>query len=212
MPGVAAPLHAAALTAWRTVAAVVVLTAVGPAAAMLLDRGLATATLPALPTFAATAACRAVGSAGTPQHFDCGGVMVAAAVRALPARSGPEAVRAALPAAGERDADRVIHGALTVAGQRWRLREVIEPGAITATALFLAGRPRSEGFATRLDLAWRSVFGGGGRPVVASLVLTVPSLAQAETREATLRLLEDFLAAQTKPLAAAAEASAAATP
>ena len=211
-PAEAAPPQAGALTAWRTVAAALAVAAVGPAAAILLDRASAAAPLPALPSFEATAACRAVDPAGAVRHFACGGATLAAAVRVLPARATPAAVRAALPSSGAHDAERVIHGVLTAAGQRWRLLEVVDPGSMTATALFLGGRPRADGFATRLDLAWRSVFGGAGRPVAVSVVLTAPDLARPEARDAALRVLDDFLAAQTKPLAAVAEASAAATP
>ncbi len=200
------------LRAWGAMAAAMVLAAVGPATAALLDRGPATAPTTAVPGYAATAACSAVDPAGPAQHFDCGSDTLTATVRVLPTRSGPAQVRAALPAGGADESEQVVHGMLTAAGQRWRVLEVTNTGRVTATASFLDGRPLAGGFAARLDLAWRSVFGGPGRPVVMSVVLSVPSLARPEAREAAMRLLDDFLAAQAPLLAAAAEASTAATP
>ncbi len=206
-PDDAAPPSRGTLAAWRATATALVLAAIGPAAAAQLDRGLAAEPLPALPAFAAAGGCRAVDPPGALRHFDCDGMTLAASVQALPAGSGPAAVRAALAASGERDAEDVTRGTLTAAGLRWHLVETASPARVSASIAFADGAPSAGGLAARLQLGWDSIVGGGS-PVVLVATLSPPSLAQPQARAAAQQRLEEFLAGQPTLIAAAARASA----
>ena len=79
---------------------------------------------------------------------------------------------------------------------------------VTATAAWVDGQPDPGGLSGRLRLAWDSI-AGGGRPSVLVAVALYPGLQlSAEQREATQRVLRDFLHAQAPLLTAAAAATA----
>jgi exosortase A len=193
------------------------LAALGPVAAAALNRPVATAGL-RLPGFAASADC--VSLDDTPaaeQHFSCHGIRLVASLRVLPPHAAPAVLRAArAQATGERDAADAVTSTLELDGQnldphvprRWRLVELSEPDRLTATAVWIDGVPDPGGLAARLRLAWESVVGGGGPPVLVAIALYPPPLARAEQREQVQHMLENFIAAQAPLLTAIAQATA----
>ena len=204
----AAPAHRAApppkpIVAWAAVAAVALLAATAPTLAALLDRRAAAGPVPTLPGFTAAGTCRAIDPPGPVRHFDCAGSELTAAVRALPAGSGPAALAAALQTAVPRSAvEADVQGPLAVGGVTWRLAETLTPARLVATLAFIDGAPGRGGLAMRLRLA-RDGFGGGGGAVVLAASITPTVLTQAARQAFT-----EFLAGQATLLAAAARASA----
>ena len=175
----------------------------GPGAAALLARGAAPPSLPDL-RLAAPAGCtaeaQAVAGGRAAQAFHCGGETLAVAVAGFSARASPALLFAArAEAAGESGTADVSAGPLPIPGSAaaWRLVETEEPTRLTATALWIDGRPATGGLADRRRLALASL-GSLGRPPVLVSVGVAPRaspLPRGE-RERLVGLLAAFIAAQ----------------
>ncbi len=202
----AAPTQGVAALPWPALLAVLLAAALGPLAALALDRG-RTAPALALPGFVAAPGCVAAGDG-----FRCAGMALTLRAQALPAGVSPARLAAALLAAAPtRGAEDVTTERLEVPGvvpQMWRLVTVSEPPLLAASAVLLDGAPAPDGLGLRLRLARDGVLGGGGPPVLVTATLTPPALTGPGQRAAVVAVLRDALAAQGPTLRAAAAASA----
>ena len=214
----ASPAPPRPATAWGAMVAALLLAAVAPAGAALLDRPQPVPPL-ALPAFTAGAACIAApGPAAAPdaaartQSFDCGGARLVAGVRILPPRSGPAALKAAmLDATGERGLEDVQEDRLAVPGvtpASWRVVNLAQPPRLVAVAAYVHGAPAQGGLAGRFRLAWDGLTGQGGPAIVVSAAIDLPDPPTPPAAEAALTALQDFLHAQADALAAIGRATA----
>ena len=152
------------------VAAVLVLSGLGPALALAFNR-LAVMDMPEPAHFATLPpGCQAVAT-GSPMErsYACpDGVLLR--VRQFGPRAGSGLVQAELQS-GERvmDGDEVEHATLNVPGGAWRMSSMPLPERAVASALWLDGRPSPGGLRDRFRLALASLGGGGGAPAVTTL-------------------------------------------
>ena len=98
-----------------------------------------------------------------------------------------------------------------LAPSRWRLVEVHapddmpgrhEPDHMTASAVWVDGRPDTGGLAARLRLAWESIAGGGTAPVLVAVTLSPPTLGRSDQRDQARQTVRHFLQAQAPLIAA----------
>lgn len=199
--------------AFRAAAAMVVLAAVGPAAAAELDRVGARQVAASLPEFAPDVACAPSGAAqlqdapgGVPariagQAFRCDGQTLLFRVEVFSPRASASALFAEQRRlAGEIGVSDVSVRPLSLdrpTTRSWRLVETEDPYRAAATSLWVDGRPAQGGLATRLAQARNSLLGSGFAPVLAVVAFdpAAPGLSLGAQRRAPA-LLQAFLDAQ----------------
>ncbi len=190
-------------------AVVVLVAAIGPAAASVLDRSAGAA--PAV-RLALGGACReAAPGRDAPgllvRTIACGGHRLTVRVQAFPARTDPGQIvsaenRVSAPLGAE---DTVTHG-LAVAGAApgtWRIVLSQMPDRTVAVALWVGGRPSGTGLAMRLGQARASLLGGSA---AASVLATVePAATDAATAMQALRAFFEAEPDVTSALSRAAQ-------
>jgi len=162
--------------------ATVVLAAIGPAAAMVLNRG-AGMELPAnMQPITFTGACvsdparpieqsEGIGRLWT-EHLKCGAVAFTLRLEVFPPRTTPNRIIAELRNLGGDPGAEVTTVAYlaTPASQRtWRIVETEKPSLTVASSLWIDGHPTQTTFDMRMARAWASVFGSKYAPVAISL-------------------------------------------
>lgn len=210
-PAPATPMPAPGLVpSLGTAALAALLAAAGPLAADELDRTGPAPSL-ALPGFVGTDACTPDGPpTATEAHFTCRGLPLTATLRILPPHAPPAALRTArAEATGEHDAADAVTSSLTAAGLTWRTVEMLEPPRLSATAAWIDGKPDPGGLTSRLRLAWNSIAGPGTPAILVGASLQPQPLLNNDDRDAATALLQSFLNAQTKLLAAIPHATTA---
>ena len=190
---------------------VVAVAALGPAAAMALDRNAGVARLAAVPALVAPEGCQvspggdaaADAAAGRAVFaFDCDGRAWIATIQALPARSAGSALstvrrRLSAPEAS----DDMAVGALPDA-PGWQLIITREPSQVGGIAVWIDGRPAGGGLAQRLRQARNSILGASHEPLVIAVSHRSPrELADRETKALTAELSR-IVAAQSALAAA----------
>ena len=140
------------------VVCVLLLSGLGPAVALALDRRGAAVEPLAADQSVTLPGCQAVArSSASDQTFACqAGVFVR--MRRFGPRAGAGLVQAELQA-GDRtmDGDEVDHATLSVPDGTWRLSSMREPSRAAASAVWMAGRPSAGGLRDRLALALASL-------------------------------------------------------
>ncbi|MBR0651049.1 exosortase [Roseomonas terrae] len=175
--------------------------------------GMAAALVLLLPAAAQAAATRLNGTAAPPgmlavaltapagcvardEALHCERTVATARLLVFAPHSGWSAVTAARRQASGAD-DLALTFVLHADDGAWRLRSAAERRAWVATLASLDGEAVDDGLATRVRQAWRSLAGGGGRPVLAILDLhSASDIAPERAR----RLSAAILAAQSPPL------------
>ncbi len=184
----------------------ILLAAIGPAGASLLDHAAAGAQLASTPAFLAAPGCVA-GPAGRETaarwvaHFTCAGSPLLVTAEAQPTRATPDRILHAERAlAGEEVADDASYGALRLArgpAHDWLLVETTDPAQTTALAVWIDGQPSPGGLRTRLRQAWASIAGAAHPPVVVAVALPAATTRLTpEAASAARALLAAFLEAQ----------------
>ncbi len=198
----------------RIVAAAVIailLTAIGPASADLLNRAASGQAVVVDPRFAPAPGCielpspppaRADGVTSIAHRFGCGENLLTVTTTTLPPRANPGAVLAAMRRrSGELDAEDETTGVLHVPGLTpgaWPMVQTSHPARLTAMVLWADGAPVQGGMAFRLAQAWRSVVGATHAPVLVAVSLDpTEEHPQAARVQAMRHAIATFLAAQT---------------
>ena len=171
-------------------ALVVVVAAIFPLLALQIDHAAAATRLAAPAHFPG---CRPADSAagfpvlavagGALAHFTCADGTLALTVALFPPRSDPRLVLDAERVLSERDANEAEIRTFRVHGtdpQSWVLVAIPAPPAVTASALWIDGRPATSDLRSRLRLAMHSLLGGTHAPLVVSLKMVGPPRAAAE--------------------------------
>ncbi len=202
-PGTRRLLFAAVLAA--------VFACIGPATSAWLDRSTRAVSAMPAPVFTAIPGCRptSLGNfAATPdtavQQFACSTWQLTVTVQAFPPRSNPaRVITAQRLATGEAGGyDETVVSSLQVPGIQpgnWRLVLTGEPARVTATALWVDGKPAAGGLAGRLTMARNSLAGSAYAPMLVTVAMQFPrpQLTSSDEQYAQ-RLIRAFLAAQGK--------------
>jgi hypothetical protein len=196
-------LFAAALAA--------VFATIGPFTSAWLDRSAKAASAIPAPVFTTLAGCRPMSLAAfatapdvATQRFVCPVGELTATVQAFPPRSNPARVitaqRLATGEAGGND-DTVV-SSLQVPGMEpanWHLVLTSEPARVTATALWIDGKPATGGLAGRLAMARDSLAGSTYAPMLVTVTMQLPRQQMSSNDEQfAQRVIRAFLAAQGK--------------
>ena len=202
-PGMRRLLFAAALTA--------IFACIGPLTSAWLDRSAQAASLMPAPVFAAGGGCRPAspGAFVTPpdvavQRFICPTGQLTATVQAFPPRSNPASVLATQrQATGESSGnDDTVVSSLEVPGSEpasWHLVLTNEPARVTATALWIDGKPATGGLSGRIAMAHDSLAGSAYAPMLVTVTMQFPrpQLTSSDQQYAQ-RVIRAFLVAQGK--------------
>ena len=161
------------------------------------------------PALQAAAGCRSAGPAvSQPQgsrsveNFSCGPLTLSVTVQAFSTRTNPAAIGTARRELSREGAtDEMEVGSIAVPDGdigSWRLVIGNNPATMTATRLWIDGRPSRGGLGERIQQARSSIEGARAAPVLVAVALQFPggTLSIAE-RERAQRLLTAFLVAQT---------------
>ena len=200
--------------AFAAVICAAVLAAIGPAAAMLLDRRAErTAVAATAPAFAPVPDCTPAASEPVPAasgiwqaaaRFSClqpgGRVILTATVQAFAPASNPGQVEQGRRAAtGEFASSESETSTLRVktAPGTWRMLDLTEPDAVVASSTWIDGDPALGGLRGRLRQALGSVTGAGLAPVVVTVAARAETggLAYGQRRQAR-QLIGAFLESQ----------------
>ncbi len=188
-PGFASPKPS---RLWGTLALLLGLAALAPAAASVLDRRgeVMTAALPQPGPFAQ---CRPDGTAGAGaagRHewgFLCAGDTLRLRVTLFAPRINPGAIGQMLRGlTGELSAEDVAYSTLARDDTAtWRLATTTVPDRLVAFAEWIDGTPAQGGLAQRMALAWNSVFGAKAAPLVVTMTETAATarLSEAQRRQ-----------------------------
>ena len=206
--------------AWAA-AAVVLLLAIGPTAAMLLARHVTPALFTQALAFAPPPGCTAdpapapaMPAQRVTTTLSCAGQPLVVTVEAFPRRSTANSlVRERRRITGELTAEEATVAALPVSKAEngdWSIVHTTGPARTVAVASWIGGAPAQSGMAGRMNQARDSLFGTAYAPVLITAALESPKrLAPAEQQEANA-LLRRFVDAQTDltaRVAAAAESA-----
>ena len=187
---------------WVPAAFVMLLSAAGPVAAMVLDQGALAGFAPPVPRLAVrgctvgpSPSAIPPGGVGTVVSLDCGAAgPFTLLIELFPARSNPVSLQGAVHGAtGEADAFDATTSVLHVPGgtpPAWRLVETSEPARVTAVATWIDGRPAQGGLIGRIVQARDSLFGASHAPV---LVALARDAAKARLSPAELRAIVDSM-------------------
>jgi exosortase/archaeosortase family protein len=201
----------------------IVLTAIGPASAGLLERAANSEEMTVDPQFALAPGCTELAPpplahgdvVTTVSHrFECGETILTVTTTTLPPRANPGAVLAAMRRrSGELDAEDATSGVLHVPGLTpgaWPMVQTDKPTRLTAMVLWADGMPARGGMAFRLAQAWRGIAGAAHAPVIVAVSIDPGEEHLAAARLQALRhSIVTFLAAQTNLGAQIAALSAA---
>jgi exosortase A len=181
----------------------------GPATAAWLDRAAERpVTLPP-PNFATVHECWPASIAPvTPapgiavQNYTCTAGRLTVTVQAFPPRSNPARVIAAERAATGEDSEEALVSALQAPGdgpETWRLVMTSDPARVTATALWIDGKPASGGLARRIAMARNSLAGSAYAPMLVSIGTQFPhSHLMNGEGEKVVGMIRAFLMSQPK--------------
>ena len=163
-------------------AAAVLLSAIGPAAAAVLNGRTGTELPASLRPIVFTGACITDQSRTTEQHdgggkawvehLKCGQEAYTLRIDVLPPRTTPAAIIAAWRALSGEAGGEVANTSYvaTPSGSRtWTILEFGMPAGMVGVSLWIDGRPAQQSFALRMHQAWASVFGSNYAPVLISL-------------------------------------------
>jgi exosortase A len=163
-------------------AAAVVIAAIGPAAALVLNSGSGNDLPSTLQPITFTGACTSdparpvektekVGRIWT-EHLKCGAVGFTLRLEVFPPRTTPNHIIAELRTlAGDPSAEiSTVAYLSTPEGPRtWRIVDTEKPSTTSASSLWIDGKPAQMTFDMRVHRAWASVFGGNYAPVAITL-------------------------------------------
>ncbi len=205
----------------RASLAVIVLLAIGPAAALLLTRQLTPARLTEIPSFAAPSGCVADNGsvAGQPAQqatatFLCADQRLIVTVQAFPRRSTADSLlRERRRITGELSAEEVVLTALPTSRTEngdWSLIHTAGPARATAVASWTDGAPALGGIAGRIRQAQDSVFGTAYTPVLMTAVIELPKRLVLADQQRIDGILSGFVDAQTNLTAQVARVAQAA--
>ncbi|MEJ0015014.1 MAG: exosortase A [Acetobacteraceae bacterium] len=163
-----------------TLVALIVLAAIGPAAAAQLNRAATLDLAAEFPLLVPSGGCvslpvpltAGLGGQGRllVQRFDCGAGVVTLTMEVFSPRSTAARLvaeqRRLVPTLSDEDAEMRSLEAPGVPSGTWRMVESTTAPTVAATSLWMDGRPAHIGLTARAKQAWRSIFGGGARPVL----------------------------------------------
>lgn len=163
-------------------AVVVVIAAIGPGAAMALDRRSVMDFPATLQPITFTGACSADPNHPTEQsdgvgrlwvqHLKCGDAAFTLRFEVFPPRTRPSVIISELRefSGGPREETTTVAYLSTPEGARtWRIEEFNDPASTMATSLWIDGRPTQVSFDMRMHRAWASVIGSSYAPIAISL-------------------------------------------
>lgn len=188
-------------------AAVVLLLAAGPTAAMVLARQVTPALLAEAPTFAAPPGCTAdpAPAAVLPAQrattiLSCAGQRLVVTVEAFPRRSTANSLmRERRRITGELFAEEATTAALPTsqaANGDWSLIRTTSPARTVAVASWTGGVPAQEGMADRIRQARHSLFGTAYAPILIAAVIESPKRLNPAEQQRADALLLSFVDAQ----------------
>jgi exosortase A len=185
-------------------AAVVILAAIGPAAAAALNRGSGTDLPATLRPLAFVGACVIDPDRPTEQrdgvgklwveHLKCGQAAFTLRLEVFPPRATASRIIAELRSLRNEqgtEGSAVAYIATAEGPRTWRILELDNPPEIVATSLWIDGRPTQVSFDMRLHRAWASVVGSSYAPVALSVT---PELDWSKPTVALHNRARDLLA------------------
>jgi len=210
-PGPAQPaslnlLHAAG-NPFRVPAAIIILAASGPAAALALARQITPALLTNAPAFAIPTGCTSDLSQASPMpaqrisaSFLCAGLPLVVTVQAFPSRSTPDSLaRERRRITGELTAEEAAVSALPTrqaANGTWLLVQTTSPFRAIAVASWIDGAPAPGGIAGRIRQARDSLFGSAFAPVLITATIDYPTRPATAEQQRAGAILSGFVDAQ----------------
>ncbi len=217
--GQPAAMPAEARPAWAA-AAVILLLAAGPTAAMALARQVTPALLTEALAFAAPPGCTAdpapvpvLPAQRVTTALSCAGQRLAVTVEAFPRRStASNLVRERRRVTGELSAEEAMVAALpTLQGTGdWSLVHTAGPSRTVAVASWTGGAPARDGMAGRIRQARHSLFGTAFAPILITAMIEASKRlnpAEQQRADALLRSFVDAQANLTARVAAVAESA-----
>ena len=203
--------------AWAA-AAVILLLAIGPAAAMLLAREVTPALFTQALTFAPPPGCTAdpapapvLPAQRVTTTLSCAGQPLAVTVEAFPRRSTANSlVRERRRITGELSAEEATVSALPTAQAEngdWSVIHTTGPVRTVAVASWTGGAPAENGMAGRIHQARDSLFGTAYAPVLITAALESPKRLNPAEQQRADALLRGFVDAQTNLTARVAAAA-----
>ena len=208
--------HAETRPVWAA-AAVLLLLAIGPAAAMLLARQVTPALFTEALAFTAPPGCTtdpAPAAALPASHLttilSCAGQQLVVTAEAFPRRSTANSlVRERRRITGELSAEEATVAALPVSQAEgdWSLIHTAGPARTVAVASWTGGVPAQDGMAGRIRQARDSLFGTAYAPVLITAAIDSPKRLNPAEQQRADALLRGFVDAQTDLTARVAAAA-----
>lgn len=198
-------MPAAARPGWAA-AAVVLLLAAGPTAAMVLARQVTPALLTEAPAFAPPPGCTVdpapavLPASHVTTTLSCTGQRLVVTVEAFPRRSTASSLlRERRRITGELSAEEVTVAALSAsqAAGDWLLIHTAGPARTVAVASWTDGVPAQDGLAGRIRQARHSLFGTAFAPILVAAVIESPKRLNPAEQQKADALLHSFVDAQT---------------
>jgi exosortase A len=191
--------------------AVLLVAVTGPAIAKRLDEAARTPPNVASPFFTTPASCTPEATASHAEgpstlvpsraftlRFLCGSQQIAVQIEVFPARISPSRIAAERRRMiGKFDGEDTESVVTTAGGTEWLLTGTENPPRITATALWIDGKPADGGLAVRVQQARNSLFGSPLSPVLISVTAGARNEADGMAVRDQRALLQSFLDTQT---------------